>query len=229
MNRPIKEQLVEMLRMQDQLNSQVEPRWLFANFAWTRAIRVEAAELTEHLGWKWWKKQEPNWPQAQLECVDIWHFMMSAMLVSAQGDHASAADEILANLEFPEREVMNLGGKSFTLAGLNLSEAVDILSVFAGLGYCFPALFERVMVGCGLSWGELRRQYVGKNVLNSFRNAHGYKEGTYEKTWHGEEDNVWLHRFLTEQPEATAEQLRQRLWEVYQLVPSAANQEPLPL
>ena len=39
---------------------------------------------------------------------------------------------------------------------------------------------------------ELFRQYVGKNTLNFFRQDHGYKEGTYIKIWHGEEDNEVL-------------------------------------
>ena len=43
---------------------------------------------------------------------------------------------------------------------------------------------------------ELYRQYVGKNVLNSFRQDYGYKEGTYIKNWNCEEDNVVLTRLL---------------------------------
>jgi hypothetical protein len=35
-------------------------------------------------------------------------------------------------------------------------------------------------------------QYVGKNILNFFRQDHGYKEGTYIKEWHGKEDNEHL-------------------------------------
>jgi hypothetical protein len=33
---------------------------------------------------------------------------------------------------------------------------------------------------------------VGKNVLNFFRQDHGYKEGTYIKVWGGREDNEHL-------------------------------------
>jgi hypothetical protein len=38
----------------------------------------------------------------------------------------------------------------------------------------------------------LYRAYVGKNVLNAFRQDHGYKAGTYDKLWQGREDNVHL-------------------------------------
>jgi hypothetical protein len=42
----------------------------------------------------------------------------------------------------------------------------------------------------------LYRQYVGKNVLNFFRQDHGYKEGTYKKLWNGREDNEHLVEVL---------------------------------
>ena len=43
-----------------------------------------------------------------------------------------------------------------------------------------------------MSANELYRQYVGKNVLNFFRQDNGYKEGTYIKVWEGREDNEHL-------------------------------------
>ena len=48
------------------------------------------------------------------------------------------------------------------------------------------------MTDCEISWTELYCQYVGKNVLNMFRQDKGYKEGTYQKTWNGREDNEYL-------------------------------------
>jgi hypothetical protein len=48
------------------------------------------------------------------------------------------------------------------------------------------------MSGCELGWQELYRQYVSKNVLNFFRQDHGYQEGTYRKIWDGREDNEVL-------------------------------------
>jgi len=37
---------------------------------------------------------------------------------------------------------------------------------------------------------------VGKNVLNFFRQDHGYKAGTYQKLWQGREDNEHLVEVL---------------------------------
>lgn len=39
---------------------------------------------------------------------------------------------------------------------------------------------------------DLPREYLGKNVLNRFRQENGYKEGSYIKMWDGIEDNVHL-------------------------------------
>ena len=38
--------------------------------------------------------------------------------------------------------------------------------------------------------------YVGKNVLNNFRQDHGYKTGEYQKLWSGREDNEHLVEVL---------------------------------
>jgi hypothetical protein len=48
------------------------------------------------------------------------------------------------------------------------------------------------MVALPMSFDELYRTYVGKNVLNTFRLAHGYKTGGYRKLWAGREDNDHL-------------------------------------
>ena len=75
---------------------------------------------------------------------------------------------------------MSLVSKLELLIGLSTARRVDI------------ALFKSVMEDCGLNWDSLFKQYVSKNVLNFFRQDHGYKEGTYLKLWHGREDNEHL-------------------------------------
>lgn len=211
----MREQLKEMLHLQDRLNLVVDPNWLTAKFPWHRAIRVEAAELTDHLGWKWWKKQEPNFEQARLEVVDIWHFMLSMFLQDAQGSVDSAVGIFEAGMDVGELEMFDVLGKRFCLKGLTLQESVDILSMFASLGYCFPKLFEQIMTGVGLTWDELHRQYLAKNVLNLFRQAHGYKDGSYVKVWDGREDNEWLADLMRDTPMASADALMQRLEMLY--------------
>ena len=58
---------------------------------------------------------------------------------------------------------------------------------------------------------ELFRQYVGKNTLNFFRQDHGYKDGSYIKEWHGEEDNEVLAK-LVNTLDAGADDFQQQLY-----------------
>ena len=64
-------------------------------------------------------------------------------------------------------------------------------------------LFTVLMEACDLSAEDLYRHYVGKNVLNFFRQDHGYQDGTYIKEWQGREDNEHLSELL-ESLDATA-------------------------
>ncbi|HEY5740253.1 MAG TPA: dUTP diphosphatase, partial [Gammaproteobacteria bacterium] len=45
----------------------------------------------------------------------------------------------------------------------------------------------------------------GKNVLNFFRQDHGYKEGSYVKQWHGREDNEHLSELLSQLDSGSAD------------------------
>jgi hypothetical protein len=70
----------------------------------------------------------------------------------------------------------------------------------------------------GLQEEALYEMYVGKNVLNGFRQDHGYKAGSYIKTWDGREDNVWLVEFaagLDKHPTTFASELYNRLSKKY--------------
>ena len=48
------------------------------------------------------------------------------------------------------------------------------------------------MVGIKMDFETLYVGYVGKNVLNFFRQDNGYQDGTYVKQWGGVEDNEHL-------------------------------------
>ena len=58
------------------------------------------------------------------------------------------------------------------------------------------SVFLKLMGASGLSFEQLYRMYVGKNVLNFFRQDHGYKDGSYIKIWDGREDNEHLSDLL---------------------------------
>ncbi len=175
----MQQQLIAMLELQEAMNSKVHPQWREQGYAWHRAIWVESAELLEHFGWKWWKKQTPDHDQVALELVDIWHFGLSMELQSgAQLD--LIAQELAEGLSSPR------GPEDF-------NSAVEHFVAKTLLQLGFPvAEFAQLLHLSGLSFVRLYSLYVGKNVLNFFRQDHGYKEGTYLKIWQGREDNEHL-------------------------------------
>lgn len=174
------QQMRTMLRLQDSMNTKVNVDWRSQGFAWYRAIWVECAELMDHYGWKWWKHQAPDTEQVALELIDIWHFGLSILLQSG------ASDEVLAR-QLAERLVVQTDAEDFRL-DLEAFTAATLNDRQFHIG-----LFGRLMAGVGMTQEQLYRGYVGKNVLNFFRQDHGYKDGSYRKQWQdGREDNEHL-------------------------------------
>lgn len=182
----MKQALANMLTMQHNMNTRVHEDWVGQNFEWYRAIWLECGELIEHYGYKWWKKQVPDLPQVQLEAIDIWHFGLSA-LFREDTSIESLAQEIHDQLSNHEP------------SGLEVREATEALAQHSLETRSFsPSLFWDLMTSVGLDFDGLYTAYVGKNVLNFFRQDHGYKEGTYIKQWGGREDNEHLVDLLEE-------------------------------
>jgi dimeric dUTPase (all-alpha-NTP-PPase superfamily) len=173
------QQIATMLELQNSMNAKVHSDWRAQNFEWYRAIWIECAELLDHYGWKWWKKQQPDIDQIALELVDIWHFGLSILLLKDKSVEdlcelvANEFSDIVSTENFP-RDL-----EEFTSNTL-ISKDFDIKG-FAGL-----------MQGIHMDFNQLYVGYVGKNVLNFFRQDHGYQEGTYHKQWGGKEDNEHL-------------------------------------
>lgn len=173
-------QLKIMLEMQDAMNTKVTANWRSQGYEWYRAIWVECAELMDHYGWKWWKKQAPDTEQVALELIDIWHFGLSILLQSG-----APFDEVVARLQ---QELIITTDETDFRVDLETFVAATLNERQFAIG-----LFARLMAGVNMSFDQLYRGYVGKNVLNFFRQDHGYKEGTYRKHWHdGREDNEHL-------------------------------------
>jgi dimeric dUTPase (all-alpha-NTP-PPase superfamily) len=181
----MKKQLLVMLEMQDAMNARVNPQWRSAGNAWYRAIWTECAEMLDHYGWKWWKHQQPDLEQVQLELVDILHFAMSDYLLREDDNHTVAA-RIEAELSQPN-------------AGDDIRVAIEVMaqSTIAQKSMHFSD-FATVMNLIEMDFDALYRSYVGKNVLNFFRQDNGYKDGSYIKVWQGREDNEHLVEVLNQ-------------------------------
>ena len=179
----LREKIKEMLDLQNKINEKVHPHWREQNFEWYRAIWVECAELLDHYGWKWWKKQSPNQAQIELELVDIWHFGLSILLSKYDIEKSiSLISEVMTDQRGSGKFRENL--EDFTSNTLQ-TRSFDLKR------------FNQVMNDVGLTFEKLYVGYISKNVLNSFRQDKGYQAGTYIKDWGGIEDNEYLIRLAS--------------------------------
>ncbi|GAC35005.1 dUTP diphosphatase [Paraglaciecola polaris] len=184
-------QLNTMLRLQDGMNRKVNPDWLGANYAYLRAAMIESVEGIEHHGWKWWKAQHKDLPQLQMELVDIWHFALSAIIIQFDGDIEQSANTIAQQLASGTSQV-TFDGKDYTFTNLDIVDNLQLMAGLCAANRFDVPLFITIVEQAQMNADELYRQYVGKNVLNFFRQDNGYKEGSYQKLWNGREDNEHL-------------------------------------
>jgi dimeric dUTPase (all-alpha-NTP-PPase superfamily) len=175
----MKHQLATMLKLQSEMNTKVHADWRQQNFEWYRAIWIECAELLDHYGWQWWKKQTPDVDQIALELVDIWHFGLSILLLSDDSVE-SISDRVISGFD-------GQTGTGDFAVDLEQFTAATLVNKDFDIGG-----FARLMDGINMDFETLYVGYVGKNVLNFFRQDNGYQDGSYHKQWGGKEDNEHL-------------------------------------
>lgn len=193
------EKIKIMLDLQSALNVRTKGvNWRDADFPWYRAIWTESAELMDAVTWKWWKTEVVDESKIFGELADIWHFILSASLQTRR-----PIDELAHNMsqwmqarEFPEQDDPLLAIEGLVLLSLNRHP----YGVFGPEH--LAEMFASILLTCGMPFNELYRQYVGKNVLNDFRQRYGYADGVekvYSRTWSdGRDDNEHLADILGE-------------------------------
>jgi len=191
-------QLQMMLELQDAMNTRVNEDWRSNGFEWYRAIWIECAELMDHYGWKWWKHQSPDIEQVKLELIDIWHFGLSILL-----ERNVSSPVILVELEAALGQ-----GQQDSFKDLLESFALYTLE---NKDFSIP-LFVSLLEAADMTFDDLYCGYIGKNVLNFFRQDNGYKDGTYKKIWKGKEDNEHLVELVSEL-DTTDEAFSDKLYE----------------
>jgi len=221
--------ILQMLKLQQELNDATNGlNWeegLTKNgksIDWRRCVYLEAAELIESYPWKHWKNIDasPDYANIKIEIVDIWHFIMSEALriykVDARGSIEDIAKAVSGMEGFAEFTKEEKGEKLDNYEEIALVE--DMIRVL----FCDKENIDALVISfltiaskLNLKLPELYKLYVGKNILNKFRQEHGYKEGTYIKIWNEEEDNVVMQRVLNEKNEITPNALYGALEEAY--------------
>jgi len=130
--------------------------------------------------------------------VDIWHFGLSLLLL--KGDSAEAiANHVATEFGTPDQ------GGDFRLDLEDFTHHTLASKEFE------VARFARLMQGIDMDFEQLYVGYVGKNVLNFFRQDHGYQDGTYQKQWGGVEDNEHLVE-IVEQMDTSADNFKDELY-----------------
>jgi len=217
-----------MLRLQQELNDATNgsgwEKGITRNgkrIDWRRCIWLEAAELVESYPWKHWKSidAEPDDANIRIEAVDIWHFVMSEALRVYAIENLGGIDELATAMTSTEAYRAFVVGAKETVRDLygEIAQVETLVGMLFGTATVeeWTAQFYRVALQSGLDLDALYRLYVGKNILNRFRQDHGYKEGTYRKIWEGEEDNVVMQRYLEAEAALSPEALYARLEAAY--------------
>ncbi|MSN96159.1 dUTPase [Campylobacter sp. FMV-PI01] len=204
-----KNMLKEMLLMQKNLNDETNGKGWENGYAkngklinWRRCIYMECAELIDSFSWKHWKdiNSSPNIENIAVEITDIWHFIMSLVLENSYKN--TMIDEIVENINavsgFNEFYV-----DAYDISEYNIYEIINDIEViihdtsgFELKIYDLLTKFFRLSLKCGVNLSTLYKIYMGKNVLNKFRQDNGYQDGSYKKVWNGKEDNEVMSEIL---------------------------------
>jgi dimeric dUTPase (all-alpha-NTP-PPase superfamily) len=222
------DKILQMLELQQQLNDATNglgwEKGITKNgklIDWKRCTYLECAELIESYPWKHWKNIEarPDYANIKIEAVDIWHFIMSQGLEDyKQGD--------LGNIETLANNINSLANFKEFSGDIkehfkNYYEQIAVVEELMRILFCggstekLMAAFIEVAIQSGLNLDTLYTLYVGKNILNQFRQDHGYKEGTYTKIWNGEEDNVTMQKILENNENIRPDELYKALETIY--------------
>lgn len=217
--------LKTMFELQDKLNSATNGEdWVSGvtkngkSIDWKRCIYMECAEVIDSFAWKHWKSIDAkvDYDNIKIEIVDIWHFVMSLAIEQSK----KPLDKLVSDFaKLSGFEAIKSPKTSFAKDEQILSSVESIMfRVLDKNSFDILALgeefFELVSLG-GLNLDELYKLYIGKNILNSFRQDHGYKDGSYKKLWSGEEDNVVMKRVLDTNPSFAPDELYSELKRLY--------------
>lgn len=168
-----------------------------------RCIYMECAELIDSFAWKHWKniKAPTNWDNVRIEIVDIWHFILSLLLEESKDNDiskAQIAEEVRSVSLFDDFCKEKGTPDDADMYGI-LNDIEVIIHKCTGFGFDLGELLSAYFIlamKCGLNLDALYQIYIGKNVLNQFRQNNGYKDGSYKKVWDGVEDNEVLNEIL---------------------------------
>ncbi|WP_294960899.1 dUTP diphosphatase [Sulfurimonas sp.] len=223
------DKILLMLQLQAQLNDATNgDKWTKGvtkngkDINWKRCIYMECAEMVDSFSWKHWKSinQEPDWDNLQIEVVDVWHFIISLAIENYSQTLRGGIEDLAINISnldsFPSLDVEN---KKFASQNEVIEKVESIMLASLSkddlnLEALIEDFFDLTLMS-GLDLESLYRLYVGKNVLNQFRQDNGYKDGSYIKVWNGKEDNVVMKNIWEDNSDIKPDVLYKELTKSY--------------
>ena len=188
---------------------------------WRRCIYLEAAELVDSYPWKHWKNIDasPDYANVKIEIVDIWHFIMSEALRLYKVEDLGSISDIAYT-------ITNMQGFSEFLQiqteeQLDPYKEIELVEEMIKTLFCNSDINDLILSFLNMSsklnlkLPELYELYIGKNILNKFRQNHGYKDGSYIKEWNGKEDNVVMQEILASKADISPKALYDALEKAY--------------
>jgi dimeric dUTPase (all-alpha-NTP-PPase superfamily) len=190
--------------------------------SWNRCIYMEAAEAIDSFPWKHWKdlNTDPDWVNLRVEVIDIWHFIMSQIILEdkmdiidnfiiSDPDSKPCKDDMLLILE----DILIHSAMSSKTGESNIEQ--------------IASLFFTALSLAGMSVEDLYVSYIVKNQLNIFRQNNGYKEGTYIKIWDAIEDNVIALNIMHDEPTLSPSKFYKKLEDEYSQLPEFTDIKPV--
>jgi len=223
------DRILLMLQLQAQLNDATNGEdWTKGitkngkTINWRRCIYMECAEMVDSFSWKHWKAidKEPDWENHQIEVIDVWHFIMSLAIENYSQMLKGGIEDLAINIsELDSFNKIDVNSEAFASQDDVISNVESLIRLSIStdeleLETLLADFFDLVIMS-GLNLESLYRLYVGKNILNQFRQDNGYKDGSYIKVWNGEEDNVVMKRIWEENGDIKPDILYKELVRAY--------------
>ena len=223
------DKILLMLQLQNQLNNATNgENWVDGitknnkKINWKRCIYMETAEMVDSFAWKHWKNidDETNWENLKIEIVDVWHFIMSLAIERYNQELKGIIEDLAIDISDKESfYLIDNNDEIYEKSDVILEKIEDIMrNVLSKESFDLDKLINDFFILAhisGLNLNSLYKLYVGKNILNQFRQDNGYKEGKYIKIWNNEEDNVIMQRLWQENENLKPDELYKELQKVY--------------
>ena len=222
------DKILQMLQLQQQLNDATNGLGWEKGFNknnkpidWRRCTYLECAELIESYPWKHWKNidAKPDYANIKIETVDIWHFIMSQALEEYNIQNLGSIETLAQHIQtIPKFTAFT---QPIMPSTKNSYEQIETVESLLKIIFCKGSILELIesfivlSLQSELNLDSLYTLYIGKNILNQFRQDHGYKEGSYIKIWNDKEDNVCMQNILKEEPNITVKALYAALEKAY--------------